>query len=215
MLKCSSGFLAAVAMLLIAGQAAAASYTLSDISSDSTPAAQLKALIDVSVSGSTLNVSIRNQTLASAPFDIGSLYLNASPDVIGLTYTGAREGNSSLWGFYDSGTAVTNWKFGTFDFALHGSASNPDALILHGHSNMFSFSILCKQGVVCDAGDFFSGLSQGGDLQTFGGLRFVNGPGGDGAFGGTLAMPIPEPSTALLLALGLVGFAGTSSGRRR
>jgi hypothetical protein len=201
-------------MLLVAGQAGAASFTMSDISSDSTPAAQLKALIDVSVSGSTLNVSIRSQTAASAPFDIGSLYFNASPDVIGLTYTGAREGNSSLWGFYDSGRAVNNWKFGTFDFALHGSASNAAALILHGHSNLFSFSILCKQGVVCDASDFFSGMSQGGDLSALGGLRFVNGPGGDGAFGGT-GTPIPEPSTALLLTLGLVGLARTAGTRQR
>lgn len=216
MQKLSRWILAAVASLLLAGQAGAVGFNLSDLSSDSTPVSQLAALLDFQVSGSTLSVNVRNRTSAATPFDIAGVFMNASPDVIGLTYTGAREGSSTAWTLFNSGTAVTNWKFGTFDFALIGSISSDAGQIVHGYSNLFSFGIQCRSGAVCDVNDFLGTLSTGGQLAALAGLRFVEGPAGDGAFGGgTQVAPVPEPSTALLLALGLVGFARARSGRRR
>jgi hypothetical protein len=194
--------------LLLAGPVAATSFVMSDLSSDTTPVGQLKGLLQFAVSGSTLTISVNNQTTAASPFDISTIFFNVSDDILDLDYTGARVGDDNDWALFDSGSTVTNWKFGVFDYSLLGSVTDNDGQILHGHSNDFTFDIGCKSGAVCNASDFGVGLSRDGRLASLVGLRFVDGVGGDGAFGGgTNPLPVPEPSTALLLGTGLLGIA--------
>ena len=85
-----------------------------------------------------------------------------------------------------------------------------DLSIQPGEIQTFTLFIGCAQGATCDASDFAVGTSDG-SIPVLGAMLFIR-PGEDAAFGGTNAI-VPEPVTASLLALGLIGLAIV--GRRR
>ncbi len=80
--------LAAIAVSLVCANATASIITLSQLSSDDTDPALLSATFDFAVSGSTLTLSVTNDTLAP-PNDylISEVYFNA-PDGVTLSFAG-------------------------------------------------------------------------------------------------------------------------------
>jgi hypothetical protein len=205
-----------LATLLAPLSAAAVSITLSTVSSDTTPAADLDATFDFSVAGSVLTLVVTNDTTAPDDvFNINEIYFNASDTsgVTGLTFPGAMhsvEGNVMAdWG---SGmpagrkTDIMADGFGIFDFGLTNLMGETDPSTIWGGQDpaqfvTFTFSISGTGPFA--PGDFIAPSSLGYTAAA----KFVNGPGDDSAYGA-----VPEPSTGLLLAFGLAGLA---VGRRR
>lgn len=71
-----------------------------------------------------------------------------------------------------------------------------------GESEQFEFAFT---GVGVTDLDFVGDLSEfdgGGNTQTLAAAKFVRGPGDESAFGATV-LPVPEPSVATLLGLGV------------
>lgn len=197
-------FAAILASFVAALPAAATSITLSTASSDETPAADFDATFDFSVSGSTLTLVVTNDTTAPNEFNINEIYFNASSSVSGLTFDSAMhstEGNVMAdWG---SGmpaglkTDISAAGFGTFDYGLTNMMGEVDlSTIWPTQSVTFMFSI-SGTGPFTD-GDFIELSSKGYTAAA----KFVNGPGDDSGYGA-----VPEPTTALLLGLGLIGLA--------
>jgi hypothetical protein len=191
--------------------AAASALTFSFNSTDSTPASDLDAELDIQVVGSELTLTLSN---TSSSFNLNELFFNAASNVTGLSLTSATHS--------DGGTDVTSsWllvtagppgnpthvgSFGTFDFGLDGpTGSNDPALIGPGESIVF---VLAISGAGPFSAAQFEELTSGPN-PSLAAVKFVNGPGDDSAFGNT----VPEPSSALLLATGLAAL-GALRGRR-
>ena len=199
--------LLALAALSLATSAGATPVTLSIFSSDYTPASVLDATFDFSVVGSTLTLVATNDTTAPDEFNINQVYFNASSAVTSLTLTSATH---SVEGDVMSGwllllTDVMVDGFGDFDFGLSDGEGEPSiSLIGPSESVTFVFAI-SGTGPFSDA-DFIEENLQG----LIAAAKFVNGPGDDSALGA-----VPEPSTALLLASGLLLMGARSRSRRR
>jgi hypothetical protein len=201
-----------------AGTAQAASFAMSELSSDTTPAAWLDATLELEVSGSSLRVSVANLTSGANSFDVAAIYWNVSADVLGLDYAGAPyDDEGSDWGLYDSGYYIVTARFGSFDYALVRSwTSNRPTRIAPGETKSFAFEIRCAPGAACDSSDFTTGFSSEGYVPAVAALRFNFGPGGDAAFGASNSFTVvPEPYTACLLAFGLVALARSRRGSAR
>ncbi len=176
-------------------------------SSDATPAAQLQSTFDFQVSGSTLTLTVDNDTLAPNEFNINEIYFDASVSVTSLSLTSATHSDNSAGNNF--GDVTSGWQpvftnqmadgFGPFDFALFdGQGELNPAQIGPGENIEFVLSINGGVGI-------FS-------MDDFGPLvaaKFVNGPDDpedpgneDSAFG-----TIPEPTTGALLGMGLLGVA--------
>jgi hypothetical protein len=204
-------FTAFLTALLAPLPAAALPVTLSTASSDTTPAEDLDATFDFSVVGSTLTLVVTNDTTDPNEFNVNEIYFNVSDtsSVTGLTFTSAMhsvEGNVMM--DWSSGmplglkTDIMADGFGVFDFGLTNMMGETDpSTIWPTQSVTFTFTIAGTGPFA--PGDFIAPSSLGYTAAA----KFVNGPGDDSAYGA-----VPEPSTALLLALGLVGIA---AGRRR
>jgi hypothetical protein len=120
------GLICACALLAVSPIAGASSITLSNVSSDfgeptgSTDPADLDALLDFQVSGSTLTLSVTNNTAAPNTFDITEVFFNATADITSLSLTspaaaGVADTNPTGWDF-STGTNADG--FGSFDFAV-------------------------------------------------------------------------------------------------
>jgi hypothetical protein len=191
-----------LAAFLAPTTAAAVPVTLSNVSSDETPAAVLDATFDFSVSGSTLTLVVTNDTTAPNEFNINEIFFNAASNVSGLTFTSAMHsvaGNVMMdWGPLDTSVMVNG--FGTFDFGLTDGMGETDPSVI-GPTEFITFTFSITGTSPFAPGDFIQPNGSGYTAAA----KFVNGPGDDSAFGA-----VPEPSTALLFAFGLVGIAARS-----
>jgi hypothetical protein len=211
-------FAAFLAALLAPLPAAAGSIiTLSTASSDETPAADLDATFDFSVASSTLTLVVTNTT-TSPTFNINEIYFNAldTSSVTGLTLTSAMHSDTNA-GAGNDGNVMADWGmgmppgvktniqadgFGVFDFGLTDMMGETDPSTI-GPSEYVTFTFTIGGTEPFASSDFIAPSSLGYTAAA----KFVNGPSDDSAYGA-----VPEPSTALLLAFGLVGLA---TGRRR
>lgn len=201
---------------LAAQPADALTITLSDMSSDSTPASTLDAVLDFTVlGGNQLQIVATNTTTAPDEFNINQLFWMGSGDVTSLTLVSAThsvEGDVfDAWNPVETVVHVAG--FGDFDFGLTEGVgeTNPD-VIQPGNSVTFVFDITgaCATALDCDPVDDFLSVATANGKSVAG--KFVNGPGDDSAFGASA--PIPEPGTFALGALGLLGLALQSRLRR-
>jgi hypothetical protein len=202
------GALALLAALCLAGTSGAASIMLSDLSSDETPASVLDAQLDFDVTGATqMTLTVTNLS----DYRITAIYFNATDVVVSLSLD-----SPTGWDFYtplDPGVPDRKADgFGVFDYALHdaGSAS----IAPSGSATfVFTFTSLEIEGGVFEtvyASDFLSERSTipPGDTPMVVAAKFMSGPNDDSAWGAA-----PEPGSAALLSLGLIGLA--INGRRK
>ena len=168
---------------------------LSTHSSDETAATALDATFEFSVAGTTLTLTVTNDTVAPSEFDINELYFNG-PDGVTLTPDPLPSG----WTFDDSGPMVNG--FGDFDFGLVESDLPPDDSIAPGASLSFSFTMSGP----FDVKDFTSAGSTNGYLIA---AKFVRGPDDDSAFGATI------PAPGVLALMGMAGLLVARPRRRR
>ena len=185
-----------LAIFSIAAPAGATSINLSSDSSDSTPASDLDANFDFSVLGTTLTLTVTNTTTAPNEFNINEVYFNGSGNVSALSLLSATHS--------DAGDVLTDWMpvltgvmvdgFDAFDFGVtDGTGENAPPAIGPMENLAFVFSITGTAPF--DDYDFIVNNSFGYSAAA----KFVSGPGDDSAYGA-----VPEPSTALLLASGLL-----------
>jgi hypothetical protein len=192
-----------LALVFVAGAASATTINLSGVSSDATPASQLDASFDFSVTGTTLTLTVTN---TGSDFNINQIYFNGSSLVSSLTLTSATHSAAgdvtAIWGPVEPGSSADG--FGAFDFALTDGVGETNVnLIEPTESIVFVFAITGSGGYG-DA-DFIVGNANG----YLAAARFVNGPDDpespgdeDSAFGA-----VPEPGTLALLAFGAAGLA--------
>jgi hypothetical protein len=216
---CSIG-LAAVTVGLSAAAGNAATISLSDVSSDLTPASTLDATLDFQVlGGNQLQLTLTNNTSAPDEFNINAIYWNALSVVSGLSLISATHSvTGDVTGAWTP--VLTNQLadgFSNFDFSLDDGVGemNPN-IVMPGDYITFAMNIsgACADSISCLDTDFIT-TNAGG---YFAAAKFVNGPDDpeapgteDSAFGATV---IPEPSTALLVGMGLACLSGRSVRRR-
>ena len=183
------------AALLVATEAGAAQIVLSDASSEATIAADLlDVTLDFDVTGGdTLTLTVTNDTI---DFDLLSIFFNASSAVSELSLDGGPR-KWKLVTFSESGAG-----FGTFDFAVavQNGQEGGDRFDA-GDTAVFVFGIT-GSGTI-DALDFTGERSatQSGGVAKTAAAKF-SGPAGS-AVGATGGINTPEPSTAVLLGLGI------------
>ncbi len=183
-LKC--GAAAVVAALGVSSAASAGIIVLSTDSSDETPASVLDATLDFVVSGSTLTLTVTNNTVAPSAYFMNEIYFNAGPSVTGLTLMTPAEG-------WTLNTSIAADGFGVFDFGLIDGVGASPHQIDPGASLEFTFTI-AGSAVMSDFTTFLSTIPPG-DTPMLAAAKFVRGPGDDSAFGGT----VPGPGAGLLL----------------
>jgi hypothetical protein len=198
----------------------ASTLNLSDASSDLTPASTLDATLDFQVfGGNQLQLTLTNNTSGADEFNVNAVYWNSLSVVSGLSLVSATHSvTGDVMGAWTP--VLTNQianGFSTFDFALDdGIGSMNPNIIMPGNSITFLMNIsgTCAGSTNCLDTDF---IAMNGDGY-FAAAKFVNGPDDpqaagfeDSAFGATA---IPEPSTALLVGLGLACLSGRSARRR-
>ena len=165
--------------------------TLSDYSTDETPAEWLHAELAFTVDGDTLTLEVTNLTgnPEGPTFDVSQVYFNLADDAIGLTAM------DSDWQLTVAPDALRPGGFGYFDVSLVDQ--NGQMAIMPGETKAFVLGII---GTASEA-DFTTSFSvpEGEDKPA--GLaagKFVHGPGDDSAWG----QVIPEPATICLLGFG-------------
>ena len=191
--------LAAIAVSLVCANAATASIiTLSQFSSDETDPALLSATFDFAVSGSTLTLSVTNDTLAPNDYLISEVYFNA-PDGVTLSFAGLTG-----WTFMTDQGADG---FGRHDFALIDGQGQILDQIESGETVIFSFTILTGSPTPQSILNSFSVIPPGNQPVVIA-AKFRAGPGDDSAVGAS----IPAPGA---LPLVMAGIALVNRRRRR
>lgn len=202
------------AIVLPSASVSATTLYLSEYSSDDTPASELTATANFSVMGSTLTLTVTNLThTVTSGYNMNQLYFNTSNDVTNLMLTGAYGSvdgdNLSAWTLNAAtggqSTATKADGFGKFDWSLLDGVNGNPSTIYPAEVQTFTLAIFCGMGSTCDEFDFGWEYSSGRGEHVRVAAKFISGPHGDSAFGGTTI--IPEPSTAALLGLGLAALA--------
>jgi hypothetical protein len=186
---------------------------LSEISSDSTPASQLDASVSFDVVGTTLIIGVTNLTSDPAAFNISEIYFNSSAAVTDLTFTdgpGSCPGGNCRWDIFSKGSSTRAAGFGAFDWAI---ISNDVAKGAIGPSDTSTFEFDISGTGPFHMSEFGTELSSipPGKYPSLVAIKFVQCSGqdciesDDSAFGAA----IPEPGTASLVLVGLVGLAIT------
>ena len=196
----------AVAALGLAFEAGAVSIGLSNSSSDpGVGAASLGATMDFHLSGSTLTLSVSND---STSFDITGFYFNVSSNVTDITLTSGLQD----WKLEDqySKSGTDTGEFGVFDYivGVRGKKAK-NAKLDPGDVATFVFAI-GSAGLLTDA-DFTAEISLIADdeVAAFVAARF--GIDKDSPIGATHA---PEPTTGLLVGIGMCLLAASRSRSR-
>jgi hypothetical protein len=214
-----------LAALMVVSSAQATTIILSDMSSDDTPFEQLNATFEFSDADAfgEITLTVTNHTADPAAFNINQIYFNAHT-LVGLlslesaTHSDAGDVTGEWGGPGLVGGGQGSGMFGTFDFALtDGEGFNSPEQI--GPSEYIDF--------VFSGADPFTSMdvfAVRNDAGKFASAKFVNCRGvscmddgfDDSAFGaqGTRSFVLPEPTTALLLGLGIAGLAASSRRRR-
>jgi hypothetical protein len=214
-----------IACFAWSASATATTITLSDVSSDDTPAGQLDATYNFMITGaSELTLTVTNTTDLDpgdndAEFLMNGVWFNAASNVTNLTLDSATHSVAgdvfAAWTPVALGSMVDG--YGNFDFGVDDGVgtTNPN-LIGAGESIAFVFTIT-------GTGPFdMSDFEEANAMNYSAAAMFVGCTGNDcvelddSAFG---AAVIPEPGTALLLGMGLLGLAAqrrssTSQSRR-
>jgi hypothetical protein len=183
------------------GTAGAATITLSDLSSDGTPAGVLSATLEFTVSDSILTLNVTNDTSAPNEYIINQVYFNAGDTIEGLTLT-----SNSDWSLL---TDTAAGGFGVFDFFLDGGTGNDPNLIQPGGTQTFTFGI-GGTGPFSDTDFVAYSTIPPGNTVAQAAAKFIGGPAGndpdeedeDSGFGAA----VPIPGSVLLLGSGLIGL---------
>lgn len=206
--KCIRPAIIAIFALGVSSAGQATTLTLSDVSSDATPAASLSGTITLAVvGGNVLSLTLENQTSIPNEFNVNGVWWNGDGGVTSLSLTSATHSSSgdvlTAWTPVESGTSADG--FGAFDFALTDGVGAGNPNIAHpGESIVFLMAITGScTATACTAANFVL-ENPSGFLAA---AKFVNGPDDpespgneDSAFGAI----VPEPTTALLLGAGLL-----------
>lgn len=194
-----AAFVGGTLAIAFAGSAAlGATIGLSDLSSDSTPASVLLATMEFEVSGSTLTVTVTNDTASPNDYKMNEVYFNAPASLTGLTLTSPPSG----WNLH---TNVAADGFGVFSFGLIDGVGTSPAMIQPGATTVFTF-MMTGTASETDFVSIFSSIPPGSQPAIVA-AKFVGGPGDDSAYGAT----IPAPGAAAVVAVG----AGLMLRRRR
>ena len=176
---------------------------------DPIDAADLDATLDFVISGTSLELTVTNQTSGDELFDINEVYFNATSNVTGLTYISATHSvGGDVTGGWSSNVDDQADGFGIHDFAMiDGVGANNPNHIRPTQSILFELTISGTGPFAMS--DFTTELSRGSNSPMLAVAKFVNRRDSSGvetlpndsAFGAT-----PEPATLLLAALGLLGL---------
>lgn len=180
----------AVAMSL-AAPANAAFIQLSTHATGNNEAALFNALLEFTVTGNNLTLTVTNQTAAPNAFLIREVYFNTTAELTNLTAVDLPTGFALHSHSHAGG-------FGWFDYGLIGS-NGPNAVIAPGETRVFSFTFT---GSASDS-DLLTELSSG-PTPMIAAAKFVIGQNGPGGYGGSNAIPTPGSAAMIVLAI-LIG----------
>lgn len=212
-IKLRFSLLGSVALLLLAAAPMqATTITLSSMSSDETPYQQLNATLDFQVAGSTLTLTVTNDTADPAAFNINELYFNATDDVTSLALVSAvKDGSSDVTAGWTLSTDESVAGFGTFDFGLTDGVGFDNANVVNP-SGQVVFTLDIGGTGPFDMVDFVDRTSE--PDGAFAAAKFVSCRGSecfeddDSAFGkqNDPSFVLPEPGLSALVALALGGL---------
>ena len=204
-----------VLAMALAPAAHAITMTLSQFSSEpgDSPASVLDATVDFDITGpNEVTITLTNDTGGATSYDMNGLAFNVSADITSLALVSATHSvNGDVLAGWDLETAGPTQDtkfdgFGIYDFALLDGTGNSTAQPGPGESVVFVLSITGTGPF--DMFDFRELSQQTPEMDAtvaYVAVKFVEGPNDFSAYGASRDepfVPVPEPTTALLVALG-------------
>jgi uncharacterized protein (TIGR03382 family) len=198
--------LALISVMLLATSASGSIITLSQYSSNGTPASVMDATLEFTLSSNnladspTLTLAATNDTTAPDTYNINELYFNL-PDwrsIDSITLDLVDGSPPSAWS--QVGIVMVDG-FGDFDVGVT-DGTTPVNVIIPTQTKTFEFT-LTGTGNIYDT-DFTDpdNLSTNNSFLAVVAGKFIQGSGGDSAYGAS----IPDPATLALVMLGSVAL---------